>query len=79
MHTVLGDRERRRREEKKQTEPKPKTGAIDDSILEKSEDPHEIMEVYQWPMPLPDDAGRIRAMHPPPGTTHEFWVSACCV
>ena len=68
------DRDRKRREEKKNTDPaKAKGGAIDDAILEKSEDPHEIMEVYQWPMPLPEDAGRIRAVYPAPGTTHEFW------
>lgn len=68
------DRDRKRREEKKNTDPaKAKGGAIDDALLEKSEDPHEIMEVYQWPMPLPEDAGRIRAVYPAPGTTHEFW------
>jgi hypothetical protein len=31
--------------------------SIDDAIMDKSSDPHEIMEVYQWPMPLPEDAG----------------------
>lgn len=31
------------------------------------------MEVYQWPMPLPEDAGRIRAAYPAPGQVHEFW------
>ena len=67
------DKDRKRREEKK-TEPKPPKGAaIDDALLDKSSDPHEIMEVYQWPMPLPDDAGRIRAAYPPYGQTHEFW------
>ena len=40
------DRDRKRREEKKNTDSgKSKAGVIDDSILEKSEDPHEIMEV----------------------------------
>ena len=40
------DRDRKRREEKKNTDPgKSKAGVIDDSLLEKSEDPHEIMEV----------------------------------
>ena len=71
---VFRGRDRKRREEKKAADPaKNKAGAIDDALLEKSEDPHEIMEVYQWPMPLPEDAGRIRAAYPAPGQVHEFW------
>jgi len=30
-------------------------------------------QVYQWPMPLPEDAGRIRAAYAPYGQVHEFW------
>jgi len=64
------DRDRKRREEKKASEGQGKKW--DDAILDKDDDPHVIMEVYQWPMPLPEDAGRIRA-YPQPGQTHEFW------
>jgi len=69
------DRDRKRREEKKASETggsqKKGSNAIDDSILDKA-DPHEVMEVYGWPMPLPEDAGRVRA-YGVPGQTHEFW------
>lgn len=32
-----------------------------------------MLQVYQWPMPLPEDAGRIRAAYAPSGQVHEFW------
>mmetsp|Transcript_90255 Transcript_90255/g.145975 ORF Transcript_90255/g.145975 Transcript_90255/m.145975 type:complete len:135 (+) Transcript_90255:22-426(+) len=72
-------RERRRKDRKRKVEKtkedpaKSKVGLVDDALLEKSTDPHEIMEVYQWPMPLPEDAGRIRAAYAPYGQVHEFW------
>ena len=45
---------------------KKKTVSVDDSVLDR-EDPADVMEFHDWPMPLPDDAGRIRAAHPLPG------------
>jgi hypothetical protein len=48
------DRDRKRREEKKQTDTgKSKSGVVDDSLLEKSEDPHELMEVLRCCPPPP--------------------------
>jgi hypothetical protein len=63
---------RKRREEKKQAEGTGKKNqAIDDTILDKYE-PAVAMEDHNWPMPLPEDAGRIRA-YGTPGVKHEFW------
>jgi hypothetical protein len=45
---------------------KKKTVSVDESVLERA-DPADVMEFHDWPMPLPDDAGRVRAAHPPPG------------
>jgi hypothetical protein len=45
---------------------KKKAVSVDESVLERA-DPADVMEFHDWPMPLPDDAGRVRAAHPPPG------------
>ncbi|EKX31296.1 hypothetical protein GUITHDRAFT_122502, partial [Guillardia theta CCMP2712] len=68
------DRDKRKKEGKKSSDSssKKKGDVVDDNILDKCDDPHEVMEVYGWPMPLPDDAGRIRAYNVS-AATQEFW------
>ena len=58
---TLRDRDRRKKEEKRMTENRKEKAAagasarelIDDAILDKSDDPHEIMEVYQVFLSMP--------------------------
>eukprot|EP00960_Hanusia_phi_P032047 749646-Hanusia_phi.AAC.1 len=68
------DKDKRKKEGKKSSDSssKKKGDVVDDAILDKCDDPHEVMEVYGWPMPLPDDAGRIRAYNVS-SMTQEFW------
>ena len=54
---------------------KKKTVAVDESVLDRA-DPADVMEFHDWPMPLPDDAGRVRAAHPPPGQVPQSPSSA---